>query len=123
MTISIDVRGRHLLWAAVIVSLGVVSAGSWMTPAYSQPAEPQPLQTFAFLARSDNPVDALAASSVAGQLGAPVYLTGTAGLDAQARDGLVNTDPQVVVLAGGTSALSDTVEREVRALLPEAQVR
>lgn len=123
MTISIDIRARHLLGAAVIIAVGVVLAAWWMTPAHSQPAGPQPVGSYAFLARADNPVDALAASSVAGQLGAPVYLTGSTTLDEQARQGLVDTNPQVVVLAGGSAALSPAVEEQVRALLPDAQVQ
>lgn len=53
----------------------------------------------------------------------PLYLTATDSLDEQARQGLVNTNPQVVVLTGGTAALSTAVEQQVAAVLPDAEVR
>lgn len=121
MQINVQVQWRHLAVAAIVMALGVLL---WRAaPALSQTAAPDPVATFAFVARADNPVDALAAGAVAGQLGAPVYLTGRDGLGDQARQGLQATDPQVVVLAGGTAALSQAVEDEVRAALPGAQLR
>lgn len=38
----------------------------WAALAASQPDSPDPVATYAFVARADNPVDALATSSVAG---------------------------------------------------------
>ncbi|WP_370326298.1 cell wall-binding repeat-containing protein [Euzebya sp.] len=67
----------------------------------------------AFLARADNPVDALAASAVAGQLGGIVLLTDQATLSAEAAEGLAAFNPDVVVLAGGTAALSPSVATAV----------
>lgn len=82
-----------------------------------------PLPTFAFLARADDPVDALAAASAAGQLGAPVLLTYPDALAPAARNALVEAAPDVVVIAGGTAALSPAVETGVRRALPAADVR
>ncbi len=122
MTVTINLQARHLAAVAVIAA-AVVFAVWWASPARSATAGPDPVDTFAVVARADNPVDALAASSVAGQLGAPVYLTSSDTLGEQARQGLVDTAPDVVVLAGGTAALSEQVEDQIGELLPNAQLR
>lgn len=123
MTIELHVGWRQLTVGLAVLVGAVGLMVWWSSPARSQGAGPATVDTFAFVARADNPVDALAASSAAGQLGAPVYLTFPAGLDDQAAQGLQATDPQVVVLAGGTAALSDAVEQQVRDLLPDATIR
>ena len=76
----------------------------------------------AVVARADDPVDALAAAAVAGQLGAPVLLTPPDHLGEDAEAGLLAADPEVTVLAGGLGALSQAVEDAVVALLPETRV-
>jgi uncharacterized coiled-coil protein SlyX len=121
MQITVHIGWRQVVAVAAAAAVGLLVW--WASPAQSQTAAPEPLATFAFVARADNPVDALAAGAVAGQLGAPVYLTGSASLDDQARQGLADTDPQVVVLAGGVQALSPAVEQQIAALLPDAQLR
>lgn len=68
----------------------------------------------AFLARADNPVDALAASSVAAQFGGVVLLTPSDHLGSDARQGLSDYRPDLVILAGGEAALSPQVEEDVR---------
>ena len=90
------------------------AAGVWLlaSTAAAQQA-PGAAGRVAFLARVDNPVDALAASSVAGQLGGIVLLTGSEGLHPDAAAGLAAFDPDVVVLAGGSAALSGQVEADV----------
>lgn len=70
----------------------------------------------AVLARSDNPVDALAAGAVAGQIGGIVLLTLPTRLIEDAQEGLEAFDPDLVVLAGGEVALSDQVRADVEAL-------
>lgn len=122
MTLTINLRARHLA-IAVVAGATVVFAVWWTAPALSQTAGPGPVDSYAVVARADNPVDALAAAAVAGQLGAPVYLTFTDSLDDQARQGLVDTAPDVVVLAGGPAALSQQVEDQIVALLPGSLVR
>jgi len=124
MRLVIDVSARGLLLLAALVAAAVVGVlWWWAAPAGGQEEPAGPIATFAFLARADNPVDALAAGALAGQLGGPVLLTGSTSLDAQAADGLVAANPEVVVLAGGTAALSDTVQTQVAELLPDAEVR
>jgi hypothetical protein len=102
----------HVAVAALLIGAAVITGGRL---ADAQPA-PQPLQTLVFLARADNPVDALGAGAVAGTLGAPVLLTGSARLDAAAAEALQTIRPDLVVLAGGTGALSAQVEADVAAL-------
>ncbi len=70
----------------------------------------------AFLARSDNPVDALSASAVAAQLNGIVVLTPSWGLHASARQALIDFAPDLVVLAGGEAALSPQVLADVEAI-------
>ncbi len=118
MTITIDSRSlRHLLIALL------VAGASWggMRAAIAA-VDPEPLPSVAFLARADNPVDALSAGPIAAQLGAPIFLTFPDELGADARDALAVLKPDVIVLAGGPAALSETVEGQVEDLLPDATV-
>ncbi len=80
-----------------------------------QGGEP-PLPEVAFLATAANFPDALAASAVAGAMGAPVLLTGRTSLAAAAGAALDDLQPDLVVLTGGTAALSEQVEADVQAL-------
>ena len=82
-----------------------------------------PSTTFAFVARGDNPMDALAAAPVAGRLDAPVLLTPTDHLNQATSHELVAADPDVVVLAGGPTALTAAVRNAVVAAVPDAQIR
>ena len=123
MTIQVQFGWRQLVVGLAVLLGAVALTVWWSSPARSQGAGPAAADTFAFVARADNPVDALAASSAAGQLGAPVYLTFPDSLDPEAAEGLKATAPQVVVLAGGPVALSETVEQQIRELLPDATVR
>ena len=77
---------------------------------------------YAFIARGDNPIDALAAAPIAGRLNAPVLLTPATTLSDATRQGLLDRDPDVVIIAGGTAAVSDDVKAAIESLLPDAQV-
>jgi hypothetical protein len=83
-------------------------------PGFAQSATDDPLPTVAFVARADNPVDALAASGVAGAMGGTVLLTPSAGLDDATRQALIDLAPDLVVLAGGEGALSPGVEQAIQ---------
>ena len=96
-----------MLWGPMAVSSQDVLKGSATDP---------PVPTVVFLARSDNPVDALAASSVAGSLGGSVLLTRQDTLSPVTRQALIDLNPDLVVLAGGTGALSKAVEDAVKAI-------
>ena len=109
--------GRRIATVAVLVG---VLLGATVT-AWAQQAGPS--TRYAFVARGDDPVDALAAAPVAGRLDAPLVLTRSGTLVAAAREALVAADPDVVVLAGARPALSEDVRRGITAALPEAEVR
>ncbi len=96
-----------MLWGPMTVGSQDVLRGSATDP---------PVPTVVFLARSDNPVDALAASSVAGSLGGSVLLTRQDALTEVTRQALIDLNPDLVVLAGGTGALSQAVEDAVQAI-------
>lgn len=123
MTIAAQMDWKQLAGVLAGLAATAVLFAGWSVPARSIATGPEPVQTFAFVARADDPVDALAASSAAGQLGAPVYLTFPDQLDDQAAEGLRATNPEVVVLAGGPAALSEMVEQQIAELLPDAVIR
>ncbi len=117
MTIDINLRtARRLLLAAILLY------ATWLGVRAAAAATGDPLPTVAFLARADNPVDALAAAPVAGQLGAPVFLSFPDELHPDARAALIDHAPDVVVLAGGEAALSSTVFEQVQSAVPGARL-
>jgi hypothetical protein len=97
---------------AVVTLLAALLVGAQVLQAVAAPPAPR----VAFLARADNPVDALAAGAVAAQVGGVVLLTTTARLEAPAAAGLASYKPDLVILAGGTAALSEQVEADLTAL-------
>ena len=121
--------GAHLAWSegvlvrrllVVATAAGAAAAGATaavlllsglVASAQEGPGEPAP--RLVILARSDNPADALAAGPVGGALGAPVLLTPTAALHPTTAAALEDSQPDLVVLAGGTAALSEAVEQAV----------
>jgi len=100
--------------AVAALALAVAALGGYATSVAAQSADAPP--RIAFLARADNPVDALAASAVAGQLGGVVLLTGSDRLGDDARSALVAFAPDLVVLAGGSVALTEQVRAGVAEL-------
>lgn len=104
------VRSRPLFLAGLIAV--ILLAGATTVVRAQTTAPPR----IAFLARADNPVDALGASAVAAQLGGVVLLTGADSLDPAAGDGLDAFAPDLVILAGGVGALSEQVAQDVEAL-------
>ncbi len=117
MSGSSDTRtqiGRRLPW--LVAALLVLVLAATTLPTLAQSATDDPVPDVVFLARADNPVDALAASSIAGTLGGTVLLTPTASLSSATEDALLDLNPDLVVLAGGTAAVSDQVEQDVQAL-------
>lgn len=63
--------------------------------------------------------DALAASGLAGRLGAPVLITPKASLSAQARTEIARIAPERILVMGGPAAVTDTVLKELRAMCPD----
>ena len=70
----------------------------------------------AVIVSGENFPDALAASSLAGCLDAPVVLTGSGALSSEARACLVKLGVSRAVLVGGTTAISSAVGSQVKAL-------
>lgn len=105
---------RPMRRAVAALALAVAALGGYATSVAAQSADAPP--RIAFLARADNPVDALAASAVAGQLGGVVLLTGSDRLGDDARSALVAFAPDLVVLAGGSVALTEQVRAGVAEL-------
>jgi uncharacterized protein YkwD len=70
----------------------------------------------AILASGANFPDALAASGLAGLLDAPIILTTPNTLSSQARDEILRLGVDMVIIVGGTPAVSAQVERQVAAL-------
>ncbi len=75
------------------------------------------------LATSADFADALAASPLAGQLGAPVLLSGRDALPTATAAEVERLDPGEVVLMGGEAALSAAVAEAVAEVAPSATVR
>ncbi len=69
--------------------------------------------THVLLARSDMFPDALAGSFFAGEIDAPVLLTGSASLHPEALTGLANLGATMVTLLGSEAALSDDVRSDI----------
>jgi hypothetical protein len=72
----------------------------------------------AFVARNDVPFDSLAVGPVAGALGGIVVITAPTALAPAAEGALVAFNPDVVVIAGGTAAVSQAVENAIDAAGP-----
>jgi hypothetical protein len=72
----------------------------------------------AFVARNDVPFDSLALGPVAGALGGIVVITSPSALSSAARDALVAYAPDLVVIAGGSAAISPAVEAAIDAAGP-----
>lgn len=98
-------RPATVLTAATLLA-GLATASA-LAAGGSGTVDPPP--RIAFLATGQNPADALAAGSIAGQLGAPLFTTPTATLNDDARDGIIAYDPDLVIVLGGPAAVSDAV--------------
>lgn len=93
-----------ILAAIAMIAVGVVGA---LAVGGTGTVDPPP--KIAFLANGINPADAVAAGSIAGQLGAPVYTTRPDTLEPAARTGLVTYDPELIIVLGGPVAITDSV--------------
>ena len=68
------------------------------------------------MVRSDNTVDASVDGAAAARANAPLLYTSPGSLDTATCDYLTRYAPSTVVMVGGTTALSETVEASVKAL-------
>ncbi len=104
---------------AMTMAMVMVVLSAWVAIA----ANDGPETRFAFVARGDNPIDALGSAPIAGRLDAPVLLTRSDALGDAARQGLIDASPDVVILAGGEGALSQQVHDDIQSAVPRAVVR
>lgn len=71
---------------------------------------------WAVIATGDSFPDALVAAPLAGALNAPIILTESKSLSTQAKDQLTNLGVKNVFIMGGKSAVSEGVEKELKAM-------
>ena len=71
---------------------------------------------YAVLASGQDFPDALAASSLAGALKAPILLTSPGSLTSEARNEIQRLRARKVIIIGGSNAVSPTVEQQVRSM-------
>lgn len=76
-----------------------------------------------YLATGTDYPDALSAASAAAAQGGPLLLTTPASLPSVVATELQRLDPELVVIVGGLSVVSATVQQQVEAALPSAVVR
>lgn len=69
-----------------------------------------------FVARDDVAFDAAVAAAIAGKIGAPVLLTSTDSLSSSTAGELAKLNPTLVIIVGGTLAISDAVVAAIEAL-------
>ena len=105
-------RTRHTFTATIMVALLAVAGVTAAIAA--DPAQPPPPR-IAFVANGRVPADALAAGPIAGQLGAPVYTTEQHALPDATSDALADYNPELVIIMGGTVAISDDVVNAIAA--------
>lgn len=92
----------------------VALAAAVVVPAMAGPlASPDPYPSVVVVARNDVPFDALSVGPVAAALGAPVLITSPGGLSDSARAGIEAADPDIVIIAGGTAAISAATEQQI----------
>ncbi len=106
--------GRLFAALAVTLALALVVAGAGVGQADPLPA-PDAYERVAFVARNDVPFDSLSLGPVAGALGGIVVITPTGSLSDAARQGLIDFNPDLVVIAGGTAAISDATAAQIAA--------
>lgn len=97
---------------AATTTVALLAAAGAAAAVAADPA-PNPPPRIAFLANGHVPADALAAGPIAGQLGAPMYTTARGDLVDATRSALKGYDPELVIVLGGTVAISDEVVEEV----------
>ena len=122
---SLVSRVRGWLWRAgpwaAPAAAAALGAALWVgsPPAHAAPLggdAPAPIERVAFVARNDLPFDSLAVGPVAAMVGGPILITSPQPpLSPAAARALADFDPDQVIIAGGTAAISDQVEAEIEA--------
>ena len=118
---TINVRRRHLALALVLLLIGVWISRTDVADAGGSP--PGTGIAVVYIAVGTGFADALGAGPGAGLNGAPIILVPTnPPLDPDTSAELIRLDPRSVIIIGGTSAVSTSMENALVALLPNADV-
>ena len=99
-----------------VLLVAVLLVGALLPALASIVPDDRTVPRIAVVARGDNPIDALSSAPIAGATGGIVVLTVPSELTQPAADALEAFAPDVVILAGGTAALSEQVHDQVNAL-------
>lgn len=89
----------------------------------SQTAFPSAASKAAVVASGSSFPDALAASSLAGHLNAPILLTDPKTLSNATANELDRLDADTIYIIGGTNAVSNNAEKAIQASRPSATIR
>ncbi len=113
-------RGRSCV-ACVLAVAAVVSAISVGAPPAGAQAE---IPSTMVLASEQAPADAAVAAGIAAatERSTLAFTRSSTALGARSRSSLQSEQPDVVVLVGGPSALSEELRPEIAALVPEAEI-
>jgi hypothetical protein len=118
---TINVRRRHLALALVLLLIGVGITRTDKADAGGDP--PGEGIAVVYIAVGTGFPDALGVGPGAALNGAPIILVPTnPPLDLNTSAELIRLDPRAVLIIGGTSAVSDSMEDTLVALLPNADV-
>jgi hypothetical protein len=107
-------RARRITGFLTLTLIAVTTAGVAIAAGTGTVTPPPRI---AFVARSDLYPDALAAGPIAGRLGAPLFITAPTTLVPSVEQGLKDYAPELVIIAGDTTAISAGVELAIEAAL------
>jgi len=99
---------------AAVVAVAVLVTGRATTVADAANRSTGQPAGYAFLALPNS--DGIIASAIAGRLGAPVLFTGGRSLEAVTAHELRQLNPALVIIVGGTAAITDQEQAQVEAL-------
>ena len=99
----------------LILALGLALLGSGTMAGADPVPDVDEFPRVAFVARNDVPFDSLALGPIAGALGGIVVITSPTSLSQAAEGALTDFNPDLVLIAGGTAAISQSVENAIAA--------
>jgi hypothetical protein len=111
-------RRAFVLGAGAAVAGGVWGLSNAKSTGHPEQIAAGGTSTFpvVFVARDDVPFDSQTAAAVAGKAGVPVLLTNPASLSSSTAAELTKLNPKLVIVVGGTGAVSDHVVSQIEAL-------
>lgn len=102
--------------ALSVIAVALVTTSTVIAFGGTADAQADGYPAVAFLARADDPVDALAAGPIAARANGIVLLTNSTALNPDTAAALEALAPGLVVVVGGPAAISDAVVSEVQTL-------